>query len=78
VEELDGWAGGDHSRFVVAFLRWYGPGPALESATFVARYPIILVALIGAAFVYRWARNGTDAERGGWPCSLLSLDRPRR
>jgi len=42
VEELDGWAGGEHSRFVRAFLRWYGPGPALEAATFVARYPIIL------------------------------------
>jgi 4-amino-4-deoxy-L-arabinose transferase-like glycosyltransferase len=70
VEELDGWTGGDHSRFVVAFLRWYGPGPALEAATFVARYPIILVALIGAAVVYRWARE-RYGRRAGWVALFL-------
>jgi hypothetical protein len=68
VEELEGWAEGDHSRFVSAFLRWYGPGPALEAATFVSRFPIALVALIGAAFVYRWAR-----ERFGRPAGWLAL-----
>ncbi|RME31894.1 MAG: phospholipid carrier-dependent glycosyltransferase [Thermoflexia bacterium] len=65
VEELEGWAGGDHSRFVSAFLHWYGPGRALEAATFVSRFPITLVALIGAAFVYRWARE-RFGRRGGW------------
>ncbi|MBC7227586.1 MAG: glycosyltransferase family 39 protein [Thermoflexales bacterium] len=70
VEELDGWAGGDHSRFVSAFLRWYGPGPALEAATFVARFPIALVALIGAAFVYRWARE-RFGRQGGWLALFL-------
>jgi len=70
VEELDGWAGEDHSRFVRAFLHWYGPGPALEAATFVARYPIILVALIGAAFIYRWARE-RYGRRAGWLALFL-------
>lgn len=70
VEELDGWAGGDHSRFVSAFLHWYGPGSALEAATFVSRFPITLVALIGAAFVYRWARE-RFGRRGGWLALFL-------
>lgn len=70
VEELEGWAGGDHSRFVHAFLQWYGPGPALEAATFVARFPITLVALIGATFLYRWARE-RFGRKGGWLALFL-------
>ncbi len=52
----------------MAFLHWYGPGSALNAATFAARVPITLVALIGAAFVYRWAR-----ERFGQKAGLLAL-----
>ncbi len=70
VEKLDGWTDGNHSLFVSAFLHWYGPGPALEAATFVARFPITLVALIGAAFVYRWARE-QFGRRGGWLALFL-------
>ncbi|MDW8068687.1 MAG: phospholipid carrier-dependent glycosyltransferase [Anaerolineae bacterium] len=75
VEELEGWADRDHSRFVVAFLQWYGPGAALEAATFVARFPIILVALIGAAFVYRWARE-RFGRRSGWLALFLFVFDP--
>mgnify|MGYP005842729155 FL=1 len=67
-EMLEGWAEVDHARFVRASLHWYGPGPALEAATFVSRFPSALVALIGAAFVYRWAR-----ERYGGKAGLLAL-----
>ncbi|MGB9872693.1 MAG: ArnT family glycosyltransferase [Anaerolineae bacterium] len=74
VEELEGWANVDHSRFVSAFLHWYGPGPALEAATFVARYPILLVALIGAAFVYRWARERFGHRAGGLALFLFTFD----
>ncbi|MCX7681218.1 MAG: glycosyltransferase family 39 protein [Anaerolineae bacterium] len=65
-EELPGWPDADLSRFVRAFVRWYGP--ALEAATFVARFPITIVALLGGALVYRWAR-----ERFGPQSALLAL-----
>lgn len=70
VEELEGWPDRDHSRFVHAFLQWYGPGIALEAATFVSRFPITLIALIGAAFLYRWARE-RFGRRGGWLALFL-------
>jgi hypothetical protein len=50
---LPGWEDADLSRFSRAFVSWYGP--RLPAATFAARFPIALVALVGAAFVYRWA-----------------------
>ncbi len=70
VEQLEGWADGNHSRFVSAFLHWYGPGAALEAATFISRFPITLVALIGAAFIYRWARE-RFGRWGGWLALFL-------
>ncbi len=74
VEELEGWVDGDHSHFVSAFLNWYGPGAALEAATFVSRFPITLVALIGAAFVYRWARERFGRQWGWLVLFLFTFD----
>ncbi len=73
-EALEGWMGSEHSRFVHAFLHWYGPGSALNAATFVARLPIALVALIGAAFVYRWARECFGQKAGLLALTLFAFD----
>lgn len=73
-ETLEGWAEGDHARFVRAFLHWYGLGPSLEAATFVSRFPIVLVALIGAAFVYRWAREQFGRKAGLLALMLFAFD----
>jgi len=71
-EELPGWAEADLSRFVRAFVEWYGP--SLEAATFVARAPVALVAMVGAACVLRWARERSGRGGGLLALALLVFD----
>jgi hypothetical protein len=42
-------------RFAPAFVSWYGD--ALDAATFAARLPVVGVALLWAAFLFRWAAD---------------------
>jgi len=55
VTTLPGWAEGDLSMFARAFVTNLGDG--LEAATFAARLPILLLSLLGAALVLRWAAD---------------------
>ncbi len=61
-ETLAGWEEADMSRFTRDFVKWYGP--ALNSATFASRFPIALIALLGAAFTFRWAREAFGPKGG--------------
>ncbi len=71
-ESLPGWDNADLSQFARAFVSWYGP--ALPAATFAARFPIALIALLGVACAFRWARE-TFGARGGWlTLALLAFD----
>jgi len=52
---LEGWDKAEMARFAPAFVDWYGD--ALGAATFAARMPVVLVALLWAAFLFRWAAD---------------------
>ncbi len=71
-EAIPGWTDADFSCFVRAFVKWYGP--ALEAATFVARFPVTAVALIGAALVYRWAYERFGRRGGLLALTLFAFD----
>lgn len=71
-EELPGWLDNDLSSFIRAFVRWYGP--ALEAATFVARFPITMVALLGGALIYRWSRERFGRKGGLLALALFAFD----
>jgi hypothetical protein len=55
LEELEGWNTAEMVRFAPAFVAWYGD--VLDAATFAARAPILALALLWAAFVFRWAAD---------------------
>lgn len=71
-EAIPGWIDADLSCFVRAFVKWYGP--ALEAATFVARFPVTAVALIGAALVHRWAHERFGRRGGLLALTLFTFD----
>lgn len=62
VTALPGWADADLSTFARAFVKSLGDG--LEPATFAMRLPILLVSLLGAAFVFRWAADWFGLRAG--------------
>ncbi|RLC61472.1 MAG: hypothetical protein DRI48_10715 [Chloroflexi bacterium] len=55
VTTLPGWAGAEMARFAPAFISSWGDG--LSAATFAMRLPILLLAVLGAALVLRWATD---------------------
>ena len=55
LEELEGWNTTEMVRFAPAFVAWYGD--ALDAATFAARVPVVVLALLWAAFLFRWATD---------------------
>ncbi len=55
LETLDGWDTAEMVRYAPAFVAWYGD--ALDAATFVARVVVVWVALLWAAFLFRWAAD---------------------
>ena len=71
-EILAGWETADLTLFSRDFVAWYGE--ALPTATFVARFPIILLALLGAALLYRWARESFGSGSALLALALLALD----
>jgi hypothetical protein len=52
---LEGWDTAEMARFAPAFVAWYGE--ALDAATFAARMVVVGLALLWAAFVFRWAAD---------------------
>jgi len=74
IEQLAGWADADLSRFSRAFIDWYGDRDVLPAATFASRAPIALIAVIGVAFAFRWAREAFGAKGGLLTVTLLAFD----
>ena len=63
LKSLAGWDTAEMVRYAPAFVAWYGD--ALDAATFVARMPVVWVAILWAAFLFRWAADWFG------PCSSL-------
>jgi 4-amino-4-deoxy-L-arabinose transferase-like glycosyltransferase len=57
LDALAGWNTAEMARYAPAFVAWYGHRDALDAATFAARLPVVLVALLWAAFLFRWAAD---------------------
>ena len=55
LKSLAGWDTAEMVRYAPAFVAWYGD--ALDAATFVARMPVVWVAILWAAFLFRWAAD---------------------
>ncbi len=72
VTALPGWAEADLARFAPAFVSGLGQG--LEAATFAARLPILLLALLGAALVFRWAAERFGRRAGLFALALFAFD----
>jgi 4-amino-4-deoxy-L-arabinose transferase-like glycosyltransferase len=72
VMALPGWAEGNLSMFARAFVTALGDG--LEAATFAARLPILLLALLGAALVFRWAADWFGAGPGLLALAFFAFD----
>ncbi|HEY89073.1 MAG TPA: phospholipid carrier-dependent glycosyltransferase [Thermoflexia bacterium] len=71
-ETLAGWETAELTLFSRDFVAWYGD--SLPAATCVARFPITLIALLGAAFVFRWAREWFGRGGALLALALLTLD----
>jgi hypothetical protein len=71
-ESLPGWDSADSVRFDREFVKWYGP--ALESATLAARLPLALIATLGVALVFRWARDQFGRASGLLALALCAFD----
>jgi hypothetical protein len=72
VTTLPGWAEGNLSIFARAFVTALGDG--LEAATFASRLPILLLALLGAALVFRWAADWFGAGPGLVALAFFAFD----
>ncbi|RMF29993.1 MAG: phospholipid carrier-dependent glycosyltransferase, partial [Chloroflexi bacterium] len=72
VTALPGWAEADLARLAPAFVSGLGPG--LEAATFAARLPILLLALLGAALVFRCAAERFGRRAGLFALALFAFD----
>ena len=53
--QVPGWDTSEMARFAPSFVAWYGD--ELDAATFAARIPVVWVALLWAAFLFRWAAD---------------------
>ena len=69
---LEGWDTAEMARFAPAFVAWYGD--ALDAATFAARVPMVLVALLWAAFLFRWASDWFGPWGGVVALALFVFD----
>jgi 4-amino-4-deoxy-L-arabinose transferase-like glycosyltransferase len=72
VTTLSGWAEGNLSIFARGFITALGDG--LEAATFAARLPILLLALLGAALVFRWAADWFGTGPGLLALAFFAFD----
>jgi hypothetical protein len=72
VTTLPGWAEAELSPFARAFASSLGDG--LAAATFAMRLPILLLALVGAAFVLRWAADWFGPWAGLLALALFTFD----
>lgn len=69
---LEGWDEAEMARFAPAFVAWYGD--SLDAATFAARLPVVGVALLWAAFLFRWAADWYGPWAGIVALTLLAFD----
>ena len=69
---LAGWDTAEMARFAPAFVAWYGD--ALDAATFASRAPVALVALLWAAFLFRWAADWFGPWGGVAALALFAFD----
>ncbi len=72
VTALPGWAEGELSPFARAFVASLGDG--LAAATLAMRLPTLLLALVGAAFVLRWATDRFGPWAGLLALTLFTFD----
>ncbi len=57
LETLAGWDTAEMARYAPAFVAWYGGRDVLDAATFTTRMPVVWIALLWAAFLFRWAAD---------------------
>jgi len=69
---LEGWDTAEMARFAPAFVAWYGD--ALDAATFAARVPVVLAALLWAALLFRWAADWFGSWGGIVALALFVFD----
>ncbi|MBN1177753.1 MAG: glycosyltransferase family 39 protein, partial [Anaerolineae bacterium] len=72
VTALPGWAEADLATFSRAFVD--AIANSLPAATFAARLPVLLMALVGAGLVFRWAADYSGAWAGLAALALFTLD----
>jgi hypothetical protein len=72
VETLEGWHTAEMARYAPAFVAWYGD--ALDAATFAARLPVVWIALLWAAFLFRWAADWFGPWGGLVALTLFTFD----
>jgi hypothetical protein len=72
LEAVDGWSSGEMARYAPAFVAWYGEG--LDAATFAARLPVIGLAMIWGAFLFRWAADWFGPWGGMAALALFAFD----
>jgi 4-amino-4-deoxy-L-arabinose transferase-like glycosyltransferase len=72
LEGLEGWDTAEMARFARAFVSWYGD--QLDAATFTARMPVVMVTLLWAAFLFRFAADWFGAWGGLVALTLFTLD----
>ncbi len=72
LDALQGWNTAEMARFAPAFVAWYGE--SLDAATFAARVPVVWVALLWAAFMFRWAADWFGPWGGVVALTLFAFD----
>ena len=72
LDALEGWDTAEMVRFAPAFVAWYAD--KLDAATFAARLPVVMLTLICAAFLFRWAADWFGAWGGIVALTLFTLD----
>ncbi|HDQ72747.1 MAG TPA: phospholipid carrier-dependent glycosyltransferase, partial [Chloroflexi bacterium] len=69
---LAGWETAEMGRFAPAFVAWYGD--RLDGMTFAARMPVVLIGLLWAAFLFRWAADCFGPWSGVVALTLFVFD----
>jgi 4-amino-4-deoxy-L-arabinose transferase-like glycosyltransferase len=72
LEALEGWDASEMVRFAPAFVAWYED--KLDAATFAARLPVVMLTLVCAAFLFRWAADWFGPWGGIVALTLFALD----
>ena len=73
--ELSALEGGTRPRWPASRQHsWPGTEDALDAATFAARMPVVLVALLWAAFLFRWAADWFGPWGGIVALALFAFD----